>query len=56
MFYNTNRNAMKSRTDDYVYGVLNEEVKSIIENIKNDKYARLRINLRYPWENTNLKK
>ena len=44
-FYNPNRNDMKTITDNYLYGVSNQEIKSIVEKLKNNKYAWLDINL-----------
>ena len=41
---------MKTITDDYLYGVSNEEIKDIVEKLKNNKYTRLGINLRHPFD------
>ena len=48
-FYNANPNDMKNIIDDYLYGISNEEVKRIVEKIKINKYAWLKISLRYPY-------
>ena len=48
-FYTQNRNDMKSITDNYLYGVSNDEIKGIVDRLKNNKYARLEINLRHPY-------
>ena len=49
-FYNPNRNDMKAITDDYIYGVSIDEIKVIVDNLKDNKYARLEISLRHPFE------
>ena len=49
-FSNRNRNDMKTITDDYLYGVSNEEIKDIIEKLKKNKYERLEVSLRHPYE------
>ena len=49
-FYNPNRNDMKTITDDYLYGVSNDEIKDTVEKLKNNEYARLEINLRHPYD------
>ena len=48
-FYNPNRNDMKTIMNDYLYGVSNDEIKDIVDKLKNNKYARLEINLRHPY-------
>ena len=41
---------MKAITDDYIYGVSIDEIKVIVDNLKDNKYARLEISLRHPFE------
>ena len=48
-FYNPNRNDMKTIMDDYLYGVSNDEIKDIVDKLKNNKYTRSEINLRHPY-------
>lgn len=48
-FYNPHHNDMKAIMDDYLRGLSNDEMKSIINNLKNNKYVRLEINLRHPY-------
>ena len=46
-FYNSN---MKTIIDDYLNGVSKVEVNQIIKQLKDNKYARLEINLIHPYE------
>ena len=41
---------MKTITDDYLYGVEKDKIKEIIKKVENNKYARLDINLRHPYD------
>ena len=36
--------------DDYLNGVSKDEINKIIEMLKHNKYARLEMNLRYPYD------
>ena len=47
--YNSNHSNMKAVMDDHLYGLSNGEMKHIISKLKNNKYATLEINLRYPY-------
>ena len=49
-FNNPNHNDMKVIMDDYLYGVSNDEIEDIVDQLKNNKYARLEISLRHPFE------
>lgn len=49
VFYLTNRNDMKTITDDYLGDVGKEEIKEIVKTLKSVKYARLEISLRHPF-------
>ena len=49
-FYNPNRNDMKIIIDDYMNGVSKDEIRRIIDTLKNNKYSVLEINLNYPYE------
>ena len=49
-FYSTNRNDMKTITDDYLNGVEKNEISDINNKLKNNKYARLEIELRHPYD------
>ena len=35
--------------DDYLYGVLNDEIKDIVDKLKCNKYIRLEMNLRHAY-------
>ena len=48
-FYNTNRKDMRTILDDYLNGVDRKETTDIINRLKINKYARLEINLRHPY-------
>lgn len=41
---------MKTIIDDYLNGVSKVEVNQIIKQLKDNKYARLEINLIHPYE------
>lgn len=47
--YNPNRNDMKTIIDDYLNGVDKTETNYIIKQLKDNKHARLEINLRHPY-------
>ena len=49
-FYNTNRNDMRSITDEYLYGLDKNEINEIVNKLKNNKYARLEIDLHHPYD------
>ena len=49
-FYNTNRTDMKSLFNGYLNGIDKSEFDDIIRELKTDKYARLEIQLRHPYE------
>ena len=48
-FYNTNRNDMKTITDDYLSGADKDASLDITQKLKNNKHARLEIELIYPY-------
>ena len=48
-FYNTNKSDMKSILDNYLNGVDKSEFKEITNKLKNNKYAKLEINLVHPY-------
>ena len=48
-FYNPNWNDMKTIMYDNLYGVSNDEIKYIVDKLKNNKYTRLEINLRHSY-------
>ena len=47
-FYNPSKKDMKTITDEFL-DVENEEIKEIVQKLKNNKYARLEILLRIPY-------
>ena len=49
-FYNTNRSDMKSLFDDYLNGLDKNEFDNIVRKLKTNKYARLEIELRHPYD------
>ena len=49
-FYNTNRSDMKSLFDDYLNGLDKNEFDDIVRKLKTNKYARLEIELRHPYD------
>ncbi len=47
-FYNPSKKDMQTITDEFL-NVDKEEVKDIVQKLKNNKYARLEISLRHPY-------
>ena len=48
-FYNANKSDMKSILDDYLNGVDRSEFEDITNELRDNKYAKLEINLVYPY-------
>ena len=48
-FYTANRSDMKTLVDDYLNGVSKTEVSRIIGQLRDNKYARLEVNLTHPY-------
>ena len=49
-FYTPNRKDVKTICDDYLYGVEDEEIKDILKTLRGNRYSRLDINLRFPYD------
>ena len=49
-FYNANRSDMKTIVNDYLNGCSKTEVDDIVRKLKNNKYARLEIELHHPYD------
>ena len=46
---------MKTIIDDYLYGSTKDKINNITETLRDNKYARLKINLRHPYNSTKTK-
>jgi hypothetical protein len=49
-FYTPNRKDVKTICDDYLYGVEDEEIKDILKTLRGNRYSRLDISLRFPYD------